>query len=304
MMASVETRSAIGDLCMNINTKATLQAHQAALYQLLQEFDRICRKHGIQYMLFAGTALGAVRHQGFIAWDDDLDVVMLRPEYERFLAIAEQDLNKEKFFLQKEFSEHWPLFFSKLRMNGTTCLERYVPKDLLTHQGVYMDIFPCDNLAEGKLQRKLQFYASKAVIAKSLYQRGYFTDSHCKKLFMGICNLFSGKFWRKYVQRKCDADTAWVHTFFGGASRYEKNIYSREWFTKTVDMPFEGGEYPVSAYYDELLTKLYGDYMTPLPEEKRGCKVHAELVDLNNPYTQYLGWQCSMEFSEHTKSIR
>ena len=99
---------------------ATLSQHQQALRSLLEEFDRVCKKLNISYMLFAGTMLGAVRHQGFIPWDDDLDVIMLRRDYERFLKDAPTVLNEERFFLQKEFSEHWPLFFSKLRLNGTT----------------------------------------------------------------------------------------------------------------------------------------------------------------------------------------
>lgn len=92
-----------------------LCAHQRALLQMLHEVDRICRKYGIQYMLFAGTALGAVRHGGFIPWDDDIDVIMLRPEYERFLALAVDELDSNTYYLQREFSEHWPMFFAKLR---------------------------------------------------------------------------------------------------------------------------------------------------------------------------------------------
>lgn len=282
----------------------TLQQHQMVLYELLQVFDAVCKKHNIQYMLFAGSALGMVRHGGFIPWDDDLDVVMLRPEYERFLAVAASELDGEKYFLQKEFSDHWPMFFSKLRKNNTAFLERYIPKDPETHQGVYIDIFPCDNLADGNLMRKLQFYSSKVVIAKSLDRRGYLTDSRAKKLFMAMCRITPGGVFRKIVRREWDTDSACVHTFFGGASRFEKNIYPRKWFTETIQMPFVGGEYPVSAHYDAMLTAMYGDYMTPLPEDQRGCKVHAELVDLENSYTKYLGWQKNANFEEYTRSIR
>lgn len=283
--------------------ESTLQEHQAVLYQLLQAFDGVCKKHNIKYMLFAGTALGAVRHQGFIPWDDDLDVVMLRPEYDRFLAVAEQELDKDKYCVQKEFTDHWPMFFSKLRMQGTTCLERYVPKDPLTNLGIYIDIFPCDNLANNNLLRKMQFWASKVVIAKALDRRGYLTKSIPKKVFMRVCRFLPNKRFLKCVQRRND-DSVWVHTFLGAASKFEKNIFPRKWFEDVICLPFEDGEYPVSAYYDELLTALYGDYMTPLPGEKRGCKVHAEFVDVNNPYTHYRQWHRNKVFSEYTRSIR
>ena len=125
-----------------------LTQHQNGLLVILKEFDRICGELRIPYVLFAGTLLGAVRHKGFIPWDDDLDVMMLREDYARFLHEADALLDTERFFLQKEFSEHWPMFFSKLRMNNTACIEKYHPKDPGTHQGVYIDIPPLPSLPE------------------------------------------------------------------------------------------------------------------------------------------------------------
>ena len=151
---------------------ASLREHQDACLILLKEFDRVCKLLNIRYVLFAGTLLGAVRHKGFIPWDDDLDILMFRSDYERFLLEAEKHLNRDLFFLQKEFSNHWPMFFSKLRLNRTTCLEKYYPKDLQEHNGIYIDIFPCDNAAKTAFGRKLQFASSKIIIAKSLYKRG------------------------------------------------------------------------------------------------------------------------------------
>lgn len=281
-----------------------LCAHQRALLQMLHEVDRICRKYGIQYMLFAGTALGAVRHGGFIPWDDDIDVIMLRPEYERFLALAVDELDSNTYYLQREFSEHWPMFFAKLRKNGTACIERYIPRDPLTHQGIYIDIFPCDNLSDVPVKRRCQFLASKAVIAQSLYRRGYLTDNLGKKLAMQLSRCLSMKALWTYATDKAKNESRMVHSFFGASSRYEKSTYPREWFTETTLLPFEDGVFPVSAYYDEMLTMLYGDYMTPTPVGQRGQKVHAEIVDLERSYTEYAGIQKQMEFKEYTRSIR
>jgi len=276
---------------------------QLAQLEMLKELDRICRNHNIEYSLFAGSALGAVRHKGFIPWDDDLDIVMLRSEYERFLAIAPNELCGE-YCLQKEFSEHWPMFFSKLRKNDTTYLERYIPKDDKQHQGVYIDIFPCDNLSDNKLIRKIQFVSSKIVIAKALYGRGYITNSLKKKLFMCLCRILPLKPFVDIVMLKRKRDTKMLHTFFGASSKYSKSVYDRAWLSGCCLMQFEDGKYPISAHYDALLTTLYGDYMTPLPEKDRGCKVHAEIVDLSRSYEYYLEMQKKMVFEELTVSIR
>ena len=280
-----------------------LQEHQAILLELLREFDRICKKHNLQYMLFAGSALGAVRHKGFIPWDDDLDVVMLRPHYERFLQVAPAEAG-DLYYVQGEFSDHWPMNFSKLRKNNTTCLEKYHPKDPKTHQGIYIDIFPCDNASDSQLVRKIQYYSSRIVLAKALARRGYETNSKLKKLFMAGCSILPIKpFYRMALQRKA-VQSKLVHTFFGGTSKFEKGLLQRKWLTETVDMEFEGVTVPVSAYYDALLTALYGDYMTIPPEEDRKCKAHAILIDTTRPYTDYEHYRDGMEFEVYTRSIR
>lgn len=279
------------------------QQHQRALFSLLQEFDRVCKKLDIPYILFAGTMLGAVRHQGFIPWDDDLDVMMLRKDYDRFLAEADSVLDHEKFFLQGEFSSHWPMFFSKLRLNHTTCLEKYHPKDSQTHQGIYMDIFPCDNALKSHFGRRIQFLASKVVIAKSLYRRGYETDSRKKKLFLALCRLLPQ---RPFVWIACRGreDGSVVHSFFAAASGFQKNVFPRAYFTDTVRMPFEDGSYPVSRHYDQLLKQLYGDYMVLPPEDQRALKQHAILIDLNRSYEEYRHYRDGMNFDIYTRSIR
>ena len=280
-----------------------LPKHQKALNELLCEFDRVCQSLSIPYVLFAGTLLGAVRHQGFIPWDDDLDVLMLREDYDRFLREADTVLDRENFFLQKEFSEHWPMFFSKLRLNGTTCLEKFHPKDPLIHQGIYMDIFPCDNAADGKLGRRIQFLASKVVIAKSLDARGYDTDNRKKKLFMMVCRLLPRKPFLRIVRRDRAKGNV-VHSFLGGANTFRKNVYPRAFFTERTLLPFEGERYPVPKQYKALLSQMYGDY-TQLPtDEKRQIKQHAILIDLEHSWERYTHYRDEMEFDVYTRSIR
>ena len=286
-----------------MDTTSSHRQHQQALTSLLVEFDRVCKVLDIPYILFAGTLLGAVRHQGFIPWDDDLDIMMLRADYDRFLAEAPAVLDTDRFYLQGAFTAHWPLFFSKLRLNGTTCLEKYHPKDPLVHQGIYIDIFPCDNAAATEVGRRAQFLAAKVVIAKALDKRGYDTDNPIKKLYMAACRLLPQKpFWRFATKGKADSPV--VHSFFGGARSYRKNVYPREWFTVHSEAVFEGGTYPIPAAYDAMLTALYGDYKILPPPEERVCKQHALLVDTERSYEEYEGYRDGMTFDVYTRSIR
>ena len=280
-----------------------LRGHQSALLSLLKEFDRVCKALKIPYVLFAGTMLGAVRHQGFIPWDDDLDVLMMRADYERFLANAHTVLDQQQFYLQKEFSEHWPMFFSKLRLNGTTCLEKYHPKDPHTHQGIYIDIFPCDSAAKHPWGRKLQFYASKVVIAKSLSKRGYETDSMKKKLFMGVCKLLPTAPFLHIVRNGAE-NSQYVHSFLGGASGFSKSVYFRKYLVNSINVDFEGNSYPIPESYDDLLKILYGDYMQLPPPHERTVKQHAILIDLDNSYELYQNYRDGMKFDVYTRSIR
>lgn len=287
-----------------LKQQTKMTAHQALLFEMLKDIDTVCKKHRISYQLFAGTALGAVRHHGFIPWDDDVDIIMRRSEYERFFSEAAGDFDKTRYFVQREHSAHWPMPYSKLRRNNTTCIEKYHPKDLKTHQGVYVDIFPCDNLSDSAMVRRMQFVVSKIIIAKSLYARGYETNSVAKKLFMQVCRVFSLKKLKAICVREKDQKTQLVHTFFAAGRKYEKNIFPRTWIEQSVEVQFEDGVFPISAYYDELLTKLYGDYHTlPSPEDRK-CKEHVAFLDLGRSYEAHMSELCNMRFDVLTKSIR
>ena len=282
---------------------ASVREHQLAILEILREFDRVCRALEIPYALFAGTLLGAVRHQGFVPWDDDLDIIMHRRDYDRFLREAEPLLDTERFSLQKEYSEHFPMFFSKLCLNNTTCLEKYHSRDPLIHQGIYMDIFPCDNALESSFGRKCQFLASKVVISKALDRRGYDTDSRSKRVIMFLCRLLPMKPFFRLTTAGRD-DSTFVHSFLGGSRRFSKSVYERQLFDSPSRVPFEDGEYPIPGGYDGLLRILYGDYMILPPPEERQIKQHALLVDTENSYEMYLNYRDGMKFDVYTRSIR
>lgn len=196
------------------------------------------------------------------------------------------------------------MFFSKLRANHTTYLERYPPKDWQTNMGIYIDIFPCDNLSDSPLIRKLQFAASKIVIAKSLGNRGYVTDSTKKKIFIALCRRIPLRPFHALVRLDGRNQTHMVHTFLGGASAYNRSVFPREWFEESVNTAFEGGMFPIPAHYDELLRTLYDDYMQLPSEEERACKEHAMLVDCENSYEIYEQWHREQKIDTYERSIR
>lgn len=279
-----------------------LSKHQSVLLELLKEFDRVCKKHNIPYVVFGGTAIGAVRHNGFIPWDDDIDVSMLRDDYERFLKYAPDELD-DKYYLQAEGTAHWVMNFSKLRKNNTTYLEKFHPKDNEMHQGVYIDIFPCDNASSVEFIRKLQFLASRVAWSKALWKRGYETDSKKKILFMQLCRFLPNKPFLKFSMLRKQNNSEYVQTFLSCTSKYRKGIYHRLWFNDIIEMDFEDMKVPVSAHYDKLLTTLYGDYMKLPDEEERRIKEHSVLIDLDKNYTEYEHYRDGMVFDVYTRNI-
>lgn len=152
---------------------------QAALYETLGEVDRICQKHGIRYFVTGGTAIGAHFWGKILPWDDDVDVGMMRPDYERFAAIAQEEMG-DRFFLQTPDTEpHTPFYFMKVRMNGTRFSESTF-RHIQMHQGIYVDIFPFDKIPEQgwleRLQQRIVFFLNGLFIAKEIWQW-----KHCGK---------------------------------------------------------------------------------------------------------------------------
>lgn len=130
------------------------------------------------------------------------------------------------------------------------------------------------------------------------------TDNFLKKLFILCCRMIPQKPLAAFAQYRKGSGSQKVHVFFGASSKYEKSVFPREWFTEMAELPFEDSHYPVPAHYHELLTALYGDYMVPTPENKRGCKVHGEIVDLEHSYESYFDMIRTLQFREYSRSIR
>ena len=131
---------------MNEVFEKNLRKLQLLQLDIAKAIKELCESNGIPYFLIGGTLLGAIRHKGFIPWDDDFDVGMLREDYERFIKIAEEKLDKKKFFLETWDTEKGYGFpFAKVKLNGTKYPERNAPKSV--HQGIFVDVFPIDTAA-------------------------------------------------------------------------------------------------------------------------------------------------------------
>jgi len=160
-------------------SKEELTRLQGALYETLGEVKRICRKHGIRYFVTGGTAIGAYFWQKILPWDDDVDVGMMRPDYERFAKVAQEELG-DRFFLQTPDTEpHTPFYFMKVRMNGSRFSESTF-QHIKMHQGIYVDIFPFDKIPKQrwleKLQHEMLFFFNGLFIATEIWQW-----KHCGK---------------------------------------------------------------------------------------------------------------------------
>lgn len=259
-----------------------LRELQRCILDIALEFQRICEKNGLKYFLTYGTLLGAVRHQGFIPWDDDMDVGMPREDYEKFLRIAPSELGKD-FFLQTAATDPAYAFGSaKIRLNGTALVEDYAV-DSKQHNGIFLDIFPFDTMPKRGWQQWLHFRAAKCVKWAALGKTDYaFVKSKRRKFakLMSAAFFFlrkdgalklADKLRRLYERRPTGryVDMEWY-----------KSVITDEDLQGGRTLLFEGYEFPVPQRSEQMLTEIYGDYMKLPPVEKRGIQHDVVLVDV------------------------
>lgn len=256
--------------------KDTLRQLQLIELEMLIEVDRICKKCGINYNIIGGTLLGAVRHGGFIPWDDDADLAMLRSEYEKFREACKTELDHDRFYFQDyRNTPGYRWGYGKLRRKDTLFLrehQEHMPYD----QGVFIDIFPLDSVPDSYLLRRLKdlecFCIRKILWSavgkysdKSLLYRWWYRVLH------KIPEAVIFKYLNRLIARSNSEITQRVRILLMPAPNKEC-CYYRKWFETGVEVDFEG--YPLRGIedYDGFLSFEFGDYLQLPPVEKR--KVH------------------------------
>ena len=253
---------------------------------ILKAFICICKENKLQYYLVGGSAIGAIRHQGFIPWDDDIDVGMPRKDYNRFLEIAQVSLPDYYFLQTYETDPEYLANFAKIRDSRTTFIESSMKNRRINH-GVYIDVFPLDYYPE-KHEKWFKFIEllQSARLSKEFASQPSFkmrvTQFIALILFPSV-NLTL----RKRNEHIQSVEVSSKITNFCGAWG-DRETVPAQLFGEGYLVAFEDIEVLVPKDYDTYLQHIYGDYMKLPPAEKQVSHHHTEIIDLDKPYTEYL----------------
>lgn len=244
----------------------------------LKELDNVCRKIGVEFFAYGGTLIGAVRHKGFIPWDDDLDVAMTRDNYIKFIKEAPRYL-PENYYLQTPYTDKkTPYSYVKLRLKGTTCIE-YINHRLKIEKGIYVDIYPIDNLpdCDSDFFRQYKEFHHWAV-AYAWRQCPYVEQQEntpkviVKKIVKfcvsAVLKLIPQEFFIKNMDKVAIRYNE-IETSRKGNLYYPKPVNFFNRLYPLQDGVFDDQHIKLPWGWEQHLTSRYGDYMTFPPEEKR-----------------------------------
>lgn len=269
----------------------TIKDVQNKILEIMKYIDKLCRENDITYFIMGGTALGAVRHGGFIPWDDDLDIFMTPQEYEKFKAIFVSK-NSDLFVLQEWKTTEKYLEYAKVRMNGTTFIEENFKNRRDLHQGIYVDIMILHKVPnKTRIQKKIYRY-SKFVTLVGLSQRNWKPKTTVQKLaffslkLLPIKTMLKNAYKNIYKYDDLESDFLWCYWITPAG--FKNGLFDSKFFKKPININFEDTFLMGSQYIKEYLSYRYGDYMTLPPEEKRLASVHAYIFDTERSYEEFL----------------
>ncbi len=271
-------------------TDELLQEVHAVELGMLKAVDDLCRKHKIRYTLYCGTLLGAIRHGGFIPWDDDIDLAMPLEDYKRFLKVAHElpaPYVMQNRYNTKAFFYVW----SRVYADGTAYIKKGMKQPGDLHMGIWMDIYPFCGAARTKRRESLQWFliecATASRTAEFYRATGYATRLR-QKFMMHVpywIRRIAGNLCLRIAMRdpeKCEKKGTLDVARFEGK-------YQRDDWKQLTTARFEDREYPIPVDYDRMLRIMYGDYMTPPPEDKRIMHRDSDwILDVHKDYREYL----------------
>ncbi len=260
--------------------KQLLRKVQLAQLNILKEFKRICEENGLRYWLESGTLLGAVRHQGFIPWDDDIDVSMPREDYNKFIAIFQEQKNEKYRLRCWETEENYPYVYAKLEKVGSIFRQASDLRDDVC--GIFIDIFPYDKLPRNRnLRRKqkwmMDVYSNVVMLKCGIKKWKYGNKTDIKKWFKFLPIRMAALFipLQTAITQYKKKHTAYNHLteeydyFPASIMRYGKWIVEREAVETSSYIFFEDDNFMTVAEPCKYLAQHYGDYMQLPPEDVR-----------------------------------
>lgn len=255
-------------------TDSELRNLQLILLEMLVELDRICKKYDIRYCIIAGTLLGAVRHKGFIPWDDDLDVAMTRSEYERFREVCKSELDTNRFFFQDDTTDpHYRWGWGRLRRLDSEFV-RVGQEHLKMRTGIFVDVFPIDSVPDFPplrgvftaycfLLRKILYAEVGRISAKNPLSRVLYrvlSTIPVKAVFKNLETL------QRYGLNR---STKYARILTFPTPKGRPFGYLRKWYIDIDVIEFEGQQFPCVKEYDEYLSYKFGDFMALPPPDQR-----------------------------------
>lgn len=265
---------------------------QDKILETMKIIDKLCRENGIVYYIMGGTALGAVRHGGFIPWDDDLDIFMAPDQYKKLKTVFENS-NSEQFILQEWRTDKKYLEYAKIRMNGTTFIEENFKDCKDMHHGIYVDIMILHKVPENKFIQKIVYYESKFVTLYGLSQRNWKPKSKSQEVVLKSLKFMPCKLIARiaysHIYRYDNRKDNYKYCYWITPAKFRNGLFDKTFFEKPIDIPFEDTMLLGSEKIKEYLEYRYGDYMKLPSEEQRKAAVHAYVFDTEKNYTEYLG---------------
>lgn len=272
----------------------SLRKLQLIQLDLLLELKKICKKTGISYFLVGGSMIGAVRHRGFIPWDDDIDVGMLREDYDKFLCACQNELSKEYRLYNWDTDADFPLPFSKLMVRGTK-LREDISSNSSTCSEIFIDIFPLDAAPSFRMAQIM--HGSIAVILKKallirmnyrLSEQTFGLQRLLNKSLYAILKILT--IWistqklknlYEWNAKRYDKNNTTYVVNIAGAYSYIKELKKRYYFNDLAEVYFEGENISIPTQYDLYLKEVYGNYMQ-LPSKECRVPRHTIFIDFGN----------------------